>query len=317
MRKLSRECWGSYSTREGNARIAACPSGNGVAPAVEPASCAMSLYFHSLRHPAAPPIHNLRGHPCPFWKSSVINDIHELRMARPPVNALDGELLGSLRQAVTDAPAQGARAIVLSGRPGMFSGGLDVPHLLQLDQDAMRGVWHAFIGLCEALARSPVPVVAAITGHSPAGGAVLTLYCDYRIMADGPYRIGLNETQVGLVVPDVIQAAMRRLLGAHRAERLMVAGAMIESSEAHRIGLVDELIDAEHVVERAIAWLQDLLKLAPHAMSETRRIARADLCALFDAHNATSDEAFLACWFSDEAQRVLGEMVAMLKAKRG
>ena len=205
------------------------------------------------------------------------NDIHELRMARPPVNALDGELLGNLRQAVTDAPAHGARAIVLSGRPGMFSGGLDVPHLLQLDQDAMRGVWHAFIGLCEALARSPVPVVAAITGHSPAGGAVLTLYCDYRIMADGPYRIGLNETQVGLVVPDVIQAAMRRLLGAHRAERLMVAGAMIESSEAHRIGLVDELIDAERVVERAIAWLQDLLKLAPHAMSETRRIARADL----------------------------------------
>ena len=245
------------------------------------------------------------------------HDIHELRMARPPVNALDGELLGSLRQAVTDAPAQGARAIVLSGRPGMFSGGLDVPHLLQLDQDAMRGVWHAFIGLCEALARSPVPVVAAITGHSPAGGAVLTLYCDYRIMADGPYRIGLNETQVGLVVPDVIQAAMRRLLGAHRAERLMVAGAMIESSEAHRIGLVDELIDAERVVERAIAWLQDLLKLAPQAMSETRRIARADLRALFAAHNATSDEAFLACWFSDEAQRVLGEMVAMLKAKRG
>ena len=136
-------------------------------------------------------------------------------------------------------------------------------------------------------------------------------------MADGPYRIGLNETQVGLVVPDVIQAAMRRLLGAHRAERLMVAGAMIESSEAQRIGLVDELIDAEHVVERAIAWLRDLLRLAPQAMSETRRIARADLRALFDAHNATSDEAFLACWFSDEAQRVLGEMVAMLKAKRG
>lgn len=244
-------------------------------------------------------------------------NIHELRLSRPPVNALNPELVIALRDAVKSAPSRGARGLVLSGHAGMFSAGLDVPALLHLDRPAMGAFWEEFVGLCEALARSPIPIVAAITGHSPAGGAVLTLYCDYRIMARGAFRIGLNEVQVGLVVPEIIQAAMRRLLGSHRAERLMVAGAMIESEEAHRIGLVDELVETELVVGRAISWLQDLLKLPPEAMSETRRIARADLHASFDGTAMIGNDEFAERWFSAEAQYVLGELVAQLKAKRG
>jgi enoyl-CoA hydratase/carnithine racemase len=243
--------------------------------------------------------------------------IHELRLARPPVNALDAQLIHALREAVEAAPAQGARGIVLSGRSGMFSGGLDVPSLLQLDRPRMSAIWSDFFGLLAALARSPVPIVAAITGHSPAGGAVLTIYCDYRVMARGPFRIGLNEVQVGLVVPEVIQATMRRLLGSHRAERLMVAGAMLDAEQALGAGLVDELIDTELVVGRAIGWLQDLLKLPPEAMSETRRLARADLVALFEDSARLDTDEFVERWFSAEAQSVLGAMVAKLKAKNG
>lgn len=245
------------------------------------------------------------------------DDIHELRLSRPPVNALNPELVCALRKAVSEAPTHGARGIILSGHPGMFSAGLDVPTLLQFDRVGMGAFWQEFVGLCEALGRSSIPVVAAITGHSPAGGAVLTLFCDYRIMARGEFRIGLNEVQVGLVVPEIIQAAMRRLLGAHRAERLMVAGAMVEAEEAHRIGLVDELVETELVVGRAISWLQDLLAKPPQAMSETRRIARADLHAEFDHAASISNDEFAERWFCEEAQTVLKEMVARLKAKRG
>ena len=241
--------------------------------------------------------------------------IHELRLARPPVNALDASLIRALRIAVETAPANGARGLVLSGRPGLFSAGLDVPSLLQLDRDAMQQVWADFFGLLRALAASPIPIAAAITGHCPAGGAVLSIFCDTRIMARGDFRIGLNETQVGLVVPEVIQAAMRRLLGSHRAERLMVAGTMLDSELAWASGLVDELIDGDLVVGRAIGWLQDLLKLPTEAMSETRRLARADLVALFDAPGAVDTAPFIERWFSAEAQHVLGAMVAKLKAR--
>ena len=245
------------------------------------------------------------------------DSIHELRLARPPVNALDPQQVARLRAAIRSAQQDNARALLLSGMPGMFSAGLDVPALLQLDRPAMGAFWVEFVGLCEALARSPIPIVAAITGHSPAGGAVLAIFCDYRIMARGEFRIGLNEVQVGLVVPEIIQSAMRRLLGSHRAERLMVAGAMIESEEAQRIGLVDELIDTELVVGRAIGWMQDLLKLPPEAMSETRRIARADLHAAFDSSTAVGNDDFADRWFSAESQHVLGALVAQLKSKRG
>ena len=246
--------------------------------------------------------------------------IHELRLARPPVHALDPALVARLREAIATTRDEGARGLLLSGTPGMFSAGLDVPALLQLDRERMRAFWHDFFGLCADLARSQVPTVAAITGHSPAGGAVLSIMCDYRVMARSadpakPYRIGLNEVQVGLSVPDCIQAALRRLLGAYRAERLMVAGAMLEPEQALATGLVDELIETDLVVGRAIAWLGDLLDLPPEAMSETRRIARADLVALFDAPEATDTTQFVERWFSTEAQHVLGALAAKLKAR--
>ena len=120
--------------------------------------------------------------------------IRELRLDRPPVNALTPELLAALRDALEAAPAAGARALVVSGRPGMFSAGLDVPCLLGLDRAGIEGLMANLFAALRALAFSPVPSVAAVTGHSPAGGAVLALMCDRRVMAAGDaesrFRIG-------------------------------------------------------------------------------------------------------------------------------
>jgi enoyl-CoA hydratase/carnithine racemase len=243
------------------------------------------------------------------------DDILELRLARPPVNALNPALIAQLRDAVLAAPAQGARAIVLSGSPGLFSAGLDVPTLLGCDRDAMLAFWRDFNGLVGALGRCPVPTAAAITGHSPAGGAVLSLFCDYRVMAEGPFRIGLNEVQVGLFVPDSIQFALKRLVGAHRAERLMVAGAMIDAAEALRVGMVDELVPIADVVPHALAFCRGLTALPPLAMAATRRIARADLHAVLDEAERAPVDDFIDSWFGDETQRTLQGLVAKLKAK--
>jgi enoyl-CoA hydratase/carnithine racemase len=242
--------------------------------------------------------------------------IRELRLARPPVNALDPDLVRALREAVQSAPREGMNALLISGAPGIFSAGLDVPALLALDRAGMRAFWSEFLGMCAALARSPVPVVAAITGHSPAGGAVIALFCDFRVMAHGAYRIGLNEVQVGLTVPSVIRAALARLVGPHRAERLLVSGAMLESEAARAIGFVDELADVDHVVARALNWLEELLKLPRQAMSSTRELSRADLAGLFADPGSLPLDALLEMWFAPEAQHTLHAMVERLKAKK-
>ena len=241
--------------------------------------------------------------------------ILELKLARPPVNALNPELLSALREAIVAAPGDGVRALVISGGPGVFSAGLDVPRLLTLDHAGLEAAWREFFGVCEALARSPLLSVAAIGGHSPAGGAVLSLFCDYRVMARGPFKIGLNEVQVGLFVPDCIQYALSRLVGPYRAERLMVAGAMIESEQALVIGMVDELTDQEHVSTRAIAWLGEMLKLPAHALQNTRAIARADLVNVIGDPTRMDIPRFLQEWYREETQAVLQGLVARLKSK--
>ena len=199
--------------------------------------------------------------------------IRELRLARPPANALNPELLQRLADELAAASSSGSRAIVISGRPGMFTGGLDVPELLRLDRAQMREAWKVFFDVQRRLAASPIPVAAAITGHSPAGGAVLALYCDYRVMADGAFKIGLNEVQVGLCPGPVIYAVLRRLVGPRHADQLISSGLLLTPAQALQIGLVDRIVTEGEVVSAAVAWAQSMAALPPRAVAATRRPA--------------------------------------------
>ena len=87
---------------------------------------------------------------------------------------------------------------MIAGQPGLFSGGLDVPGLLALDREGISAMFVDLWRVQRAVATSPVPVMFAITGHCPAGGTVLAIHGDYRVMAEGEFRLGLNEVQVGL-----------------------------------------------------------------------------------------------------------------------
>lgn len=244
--------------------------------------------------------------------------IRELRLARPPVNALDPALCRALIAGLDQAVAEDMDAVVVSGASGIFSAGLDVPYLMSLGEDrhALHAAWGAFFGAARALAGLRIPVVAAITGHAPAGGCVLSLCCDYRVMARSPdparpFTIGMNETQVGLAVPDGAQHLMRRVVGQHRAERLLVSGAMVPDEEALRIGLVDELATMEEVVPRALAWLEPLLRLPRAPMLQTRALARADLVRALHPENLHLDR-FVDGWYDPDTQAGLRALLARL-----
>ena len=242
-----------------------------------------------------------------------------LQLARPPVNALDPELCRALIAALEGAFSDGVLGVVLAGSPKIFSAGLDVPYLLSLGDDrrAVLECWQAFFGAARLLAESRVPVVAALTGHAPAGGCVLALCCDYRVMARSldpakPFAIGLNETQVGLVVPEGIQRLMRRLVGDYRAERLLVAGEMVAAERALEIGLVDELVDIDHVIPRAVTWLEALLKLPHQPMLQTRAISRQAVGEALSP-DFIRLETFVQQWWEPDTQAALHALVAKLR----
>jgi 3,2-trans-enoyl-CoA isomerase len=242
--------------------------------------------------------------------------VRELQLNRPPVNALSPDFIIALREAVESAPQDGARALVLSAAAGRFSAGLDVPLLLTLDRPAIAVLWREFYALLGGLALSPIPIAAAITGHATAGGTVLPIFCDYRIAAQGDWKLGLNEVQVGLPLPPVIFAGLRRLVGAHQAERLAVGGLLISPDEAVRIGLVDEIVAVNRVVNRAVEWSRGLLALPVDAMAATRRGARADLFELFAGSFDAELEQVSATWWSPEAQTTLRVLVDRLARKK-
>ena len=240
-------------------------------------------------------------------------EIREIRLARPPANAFNPELTEALCEAF-DAAGREAGAVVVSGRAGMFSAGLDVPELIALDRAQMTLFWHRFLQMLQRIASLPVPVAFAMTGHAPAGGIVMALFGDYRIMPRGSFKTGFNEVQVGLVVPPQVHLALVRLIGAHAAERILVAGEMMDAQRALDIGLVDELADGpEQVVQRALEWCRELLALPHAAMSLSRTMARADLHRIFSGDYDVA--RFIEVWFAEETQRTLRELVAKLAQK--
>jgi enoyl-CoA hydratase/carnithine racemase len=231
--------------------------------------------------------------------------IWTLVLARPPVNALNREMLIALTEAIGAAEASAARGLILTGAGTRFSAGLDVTEVRALDRDGLRTFLRTFFGCLRALARCPLPLVAAVNGASPAGGAVLALHCDRRIFVREGARIGLNEVQVGLYPGAMIHGLLQRIVGDRVAAECLMTGALLDGSEALTVGLVDELAEPTGVRIAARRWLDRLLALPPGAFAATRALVRRDLVALNEAMDDAALEAVVEAWMSEEARRTL------------
>lgn len=241
---------------------------------------------------------------------SMREGIAEIELQRPPANAFNLAFVESLLNTHEETIKNGALAIVIKGKEGLFSAGLDVPELISQSRNSMLVFWGKFFDLMYALMASPIPTIAAVTGHAPAGGAVLALHCDYRIAAAGNFQIGLNEVQVGLVVPPPVMRVLQYTVGTRRAALMAISGQMFTMDEALQIGLVDELVPVDQVVERARTYAMELLKLPPVAMNATRMSARADLSEL--RPNKADIRLMTDYWFSDETQEKMRQLVSQL-----
>lgn len=227
--------------------------------------------------------------------------IQYLQMMRPPVNALNLPLIRALDQAIADALQQPAvRVLVLSGLPGVFSAGLDIKELTR-DRSSAVALVEAFFDLQKTLALSSKPLIAAISGHCPAGGTVLSLLCDQRLMVSADCRIGLNEVQVGLYPGQVVFRIFERLLGTRLAADFLSRGAMLDPAQALAAGLVDELCAPEDLLARAGQRARELLQLPAKTYSRTRALVRSDLCSWYQSPPESLQALMAEGWVDEEA----------------
>jgi enoyl-CoA hydratase len=218
-----------------------------------------------------------------------------LRLAHGPVNALDLELCRELATQCRTVAASSARAVVLTGAGRAFSAGVDLHRLLDGGADYVREFFPALAELFGALFAVDKPVVAAVNGHAIAGGCILAAAADVTLMAQGPGRIGVPEIKVGVPFPRIALEILRHKAGAVPARRLVLGAETHTPDAAVALGLVDEVVAAEDLPERAIAVAAALADSAP---ADTFAVTKAQLQrdALDRLARFDDDAAALEVW---------------------
>lgn len=227
-------------------------------------------------------------------------------------NAMNEAFLRGLGRLFDEVAQSAARAVVITGYDKFFSAGLALPVLIDLPRDEMRAFMALFGETMLRVFACPLPVVAAINGHAIAGGCVLALQADVRLMADGPLRIGLNETQLGIGLPPVVTEPLRLAVPASSLVPLALQGLLVAPGEALRMGLVDELCAADQVLPRALARADELGRIPPAAFAQVKAALRQPARMAIEAARDRDGDAWLDSWYAPAAQALLRAAVAKL-----
>jgi Delta3-Delta2-enoyl-CoA isomerase len=198
----------------------------------------------------------------------------------------------------------------------VFSAGLDIMEMYKPDSKRLREFWSTLQDVWLKLYGSPMPTAAAINGHSPAGGCLLAMCCEYRVMLP-KFTIGLNETQLGIVAPTWFMATMKNTIASREAEKALTLGTLFTTDEALRIGLVDEIAaDKTEALAKCEAFLARFRKIPPMARAITKQNFRnRDIQELED--NRTSDvDLFEAAVSNPKVQKSLEVYIEALKNKK-
>jgi enoyl-CoA hydratase/carnithine racemase len=221
-------------------------------------------------------------------------------------NALNPRSLAAIERALDDAAGGDARALVLTGYDRFFSAGLDLVTLYGLERHAMDEFMARFDEVMLRVFLFPRPVVAAVTGHAVAGGGILALACDARVMASRAGRFGLNEIQLGVPFPAAALEIVRHAVPARSVDEVLYGGELYDSRAALERGLVTEVVDGDAL--DAAQRTGARLGTAPAGAFATIKAAlKAPAAERARATLAPLRRAFVEAWYAPEARRRIGE----------
>lgn len=244
-----------------------------------------------------------------FTTTETEGGVATVSLARGKVNALNGAVVSELRSRLAELePDPLCRAVVLTGRGRFFSFGFDVPELYGLSKEEFTAYLESFTGLYTYLFAYPKPVVAALNGHAVAGGCMLGLACDVRVMASGGAKIALNEIRFGSSLIAGATEMLRFQVGSAAAARVLTSGAMLTAGEAREIGLVEEVAPEERVLERAREIASDLGSRAASAFAGVKRLLRGPVVEEMRRREPESIRAFVEIWYSEPTRASLREI---------
>lgn len=180
----------------------------------------------------------------------------------------------------------------------------------------LREFWTSLQDVWLKLYGSPFATVAAINGHSPAGGCLLAMCCEYRVMLP-KFTIGLNETQLGIVAPSWFMATMKNTIPIRTAEMALTLGTLFSTEEALRIGLIDEIaIDKADALKKSEAFLNRFKKIPPMARALTKQNFRIKPIQELEDNRSQDVELFASIVVNPRVQKSLELYIEALKQKK-
>src|SRR5262249_50126124 len=222
-----------------------------------------------------------------------------LRLAHGKVSAIDVELLDALLREL-DGVADDVRALILTGTGSIFSAGVDLFRLTQEGAEYVRRFLPLLYRFVRTLFTFPRPVVAAVNGHAIAGGCVIVLACDVRLMAEGAGRIGVPELLVGVPFPAAPLEVVRFAVPQNKVQSLLYTGRTLPPRDALAAGLVDEVVAPDDLPARAQEIARHPARVPPRAYRLTKQSLRAEALERIDRAGGPQDQAVLEVWSAAE-----------------
>lgn len=219
--------------------------------------------------------------------SLIVAEDHEegvrvLRLDNGKPNAISTPLSRELLAAL-EAAEKDTNAVVITGRPGMFSGGFDLGTMQAGPEAAAEMVIHGG-RVALAIYDHPKPIVAAVGGHAVAMGLFLAMVCDYRVAAEGAFKFQAIETQIGMTLPEFAVELGRAALSKRHYDRVMVHSEIYDPEGALNAGMIDEVVAPEALEARAIEVATGLGALRQPAFRNNKRLSHGPVHERLAAH---------------------------------
>lgn len=193
------------------------------------------------------------------------------------VNAMNWAFFSELNEALDRTLADEAAALIFTGRPGVFSAGLDLRLLATQDLMEQLKFQRRFATTMLRLYQFPVPTIAAYAGHAIAGGAILSYACDRLMVADGPYKIQINEVANKMALPSWITLICRSSIPHRYWKEALLHARAYSPREAFERGLADDLVEeGGDIMAAAKAYAAELLNLCTPAYAATKKFLRQE-----------------------------------------
>ena len=240
-----------------------------------------------------------------------------VQLTRGKVNAINDQMVTEVRntfQSLEDDDS--IYGVILTGIPHYFSAGLDVIELYGYNEDQIRNFFINFGEMYNELLKFSKPFICAVTGFSPAGGTVIAITADYRIMAEGEkYSIGLNEMAVNVQISQKLVDGYSFWLGEGTANQFILDGKLLNPDEALSCGLVNEVCPQEKLLSKAEKKMQHYLSADPDIFKNTKYKIRKKLIQAIGEGEGKELEQALQIWWKPEVRNKIKLLIEKITKK--